>query len=130
MAKKLRVGLIGVGGIAGAHFPGWDASPFAEVVALGDINPETLARVGQQRGIDRLYEDSWELIRQDDIDIIDICTPNAYHAPYAIAALEAGKNVLCEKPLAPTPAEIKKMIAARDKSGKLLMTAQHFHYQG
>ena len=53
MAKKLRVGLIGVGGIAGAHFPGWDASPFAEVVALGDINPETLARVGQQRGIDR-----------------------------------------------------------------------------
>lgn len=130
MAKKLRVGLIGVGGIAGAHFPGWDASPFAEVVALGDINPETLARVGQQRGINRLYEDSWELIRQDDIDIIDICTPNAYHAPYAIAALEAGKNVLCEKPLAPTPAEIKKMIAARDKSGKLLMTAQHFHYQG
>ena len=87
MAKKLRVGLIGVGGIAGAHFPGWDASPFAEVVALGDINPETLARVGQQRGIDRLYEDSWELIRQDDIDIIDICTPNAYHAPYAIAAI-------------------------------------------
>lgn len=130
MAKKLRVGLIGVGGIAGTHFPGWEASPFADVIALGDIDSKTLARVGKQRGINRLYEDSWELIRQDDIDIIDICTPNAYHAPYAIAALEAGKNVLCEKPLAPTPAEIRKMIAARDKSGRLLMTAQHFHYQG
>jgi predicted dehydrogenase len=48
----------------------------------------------------------------------------------SIAALEAGKHVICEKPLAPTPAEVQKMIAARDKSGKLLMTAQHFRFQG
>ncbi|MCY4412748.1 MAG: Gfo/Idh/MocA family oxidoreductase, partial [Caldilineaceae bacterium] len=65
-----------------------------------------------------------------DIDIIDLCVPNMYHAPLAIAALEAGKHVICEKPLAPTPEDIKEMIAARDKSGKQLMTAQHFRFAG
>jgi len=53
-----------------------------------------------------------------------------YHAPQAIAALDAGKHVISEKPLAPTPAEIRQMIAARDRSGKLLMTAQHFRFRG
>ena len=53
-----------------------------------------------------------------------------YHAPLAIAALEAGKHVLCEKPLAPTPQAIREMIAARDRSGKLLMTAQHHRFSG
>jgi hypothetical protein len=53
-----------------------------------------------------------------------------YHTEATVAALKAGKHVLCEKPLAPTPADIKKMIAARDKSGKLLMTAQHFRFDG
>jgi predicted dehydrogenase len=53
-----------------------------------------------------------------------------YHAPQAIAAMEAGKHVLCEKPLAPTPQEIRKMIEARDRSGKKLMTAQHFRFKG
>jgi len=53
-----------------------------------------------------------------------------YHSPLAVAALQAGKHVICEKPLAPTPKDIQKMIAARDKSGKLLMTAQHFRFDG
>ena len=53
-----------------------------------------------------------------------------YHAPLAIAALNAGKHVICEKPLAPTPAEIRRMIAARDRAGALLMTAQHFRFAG
>ena len=58
---------------------------------------------------------------------LGLLTPGAFQA---IAALEAGKHVICEKPLAPTPAGIHQMIAARDKSGKLLMTAQHFRFQG
>jgi predicted dehydrogenase len=71
-----------------------------------------------------------DVITDPDIDIIDICSPNNYHAPQAIAALDAGKHVICEKPLAPTPDEIRQMIAARDRSGKLLMTAQHFRFRG
>lgn len=130
MAKTLKVGVIGVGGIAKTHFPGWEQSPHAELVALSDVVPEVLDRVAEAQGVKLRYEKPEDLIANKDIDIVDICTPNMYHAPLAIAALEAGKHVLCEKPLAPTPADVKKMIAARDKSGKLLMTAQHFRFQG
>src|SRR3569833_127716 len=130
MAETLKVGVIGVGGIARTHFPGWKESPDAELAALADVVPDTLERVGKEQGVSRLYSKPEELIADPDIDIIDICTPNNYHAPLAIAALEAGKHVICEKPLAPGPDAIRDMIAARDKSGKYLMTAQHFRFQG
>ena len=130
MAKTLKVGVIGVGGIAGTHFPGWKESPVAEVVALSDIDAKTLKRVGEAQGVDLLYGNSKDLIANPDIDIVDVCTPNAYHTPLTVASLGAGKHVICEKPLAPAPRDIKKMIEARDKSGKLLMTAQHFRFQG
>lgn len=130
MSNPLKVGVIGVGGIAKTHYPGWKASPYAELFAFADINKEVLMKLGEQEGIERLYQDPQELINDPEIDIIDVCTPNRYHAPLTIAALEAGKHVICEKPLAPTPGEIRQMIAARDKSGKLLMTAQHFRFTG
>jgi predicted dehydrogenase len=130
MAKTLKVGVIGVGGIAGTHFPGWKESPHAEMIAFADVDEKVLHRVADAHGIELRYTNPHDLIANKDIDIVDICTPNRYHAPLAIAALNAGKHVICEKPLAPTPQEIKKMIAARDKSGKLLMTAQHFRFSG
>lgn len=130
VATTLKVGVIGVGGIARTHMPGWAASGHAEVVAGSDINPVALEEWGRLHGVAKLSTDPADLFRDPDIDIIDICTPNMYHAPQAIAALEAGKHVICEKPLAPTPREIRKMIEARDKSGKKLMTAQHFRFKG
>ncbi len=130
MAQKLKVGVIGVRGIANTHFPGWKESPYSEVIALADVDGEVLRRQGEAQGVSLLYEDPRDLIANPDIDIVDICTPNMYHAPLTIAALDAGKHVLCEKPLAPTPDEIRRMIEARDRSGKLLMTAQHFRFDG
>lgn len=129
MAKSLKVGIIGVGGIARTHMPGWMQSEHTEVVAAADISQEIVEAFGKAHGITRLTTDSSELINDPEIDIIDICTPNMYHEALAVAALEAGKHVLCEKPLAPTPQAVQRMIAARDRSGKLLMTAQHqrFH---
>lgn len=127
---SLKVGVIGVGGISGTHFPGWKESPHTEVIALADSFRPNLEKAGAAQGIELLYEDGYDLINNPDIDIVDICTPNAYHTPLAIAALKAGKHVICEKPLAPTPQDIRDMIAARDASGKLLMTAQHFRFQG
>ena len=126
----LKVAVVGVGGIAHTHMPGWQASPDAEVVAGADISAKALEAWGQKYGVSHTTTDYKELLANPDIDIIDICTPNMHHAPIAIAALEAGKHVICEKPLAPTPGEIRKMIAARDKSGKKLMTAQHLTRQG
>lgn len=130
MANKLKVGMIGLGGIAHTHVPGWASSPYAELVAGSDVNAAVFPAWREKHGMTRFYESAAELINDPDIDIIDVCSPNMYHAPQVIAALEAGKHVICEKPLAPTPAEIRQMIAARDHSGKLLMTAQHFRFRG
>jgi predicted dehydrogenase len=130
MTKTLKVAIIGVGGIARTHIPGWEASEYTEVVAGCDINPDILSMWGKAQGVTKLVTDPAELFADPDIDIIDICTPNMYHTPLAVAAMEAGKDVLCEKPLAPTPEDIRKMIAARDSSGRMLMTAQHFRFKG
>lgn len=128
--KTLKVGVIGVGGIAKMHFPGWNNSPHTELVALSDPMGEVLNRVSDAENVALRFENPQDLINHPDIDIIDVCTPNMYHAPLSIAALDAGKHVICEKPLAPTPDDIRRMIEARDKSGKKLMTAQHFRFQG
>ena len=130
MLKKLKVGIIGLGGIAHTHVPGWAASPYAELVAGSDINPLVFPTWREKYGLNCLYENPLDLINDPEIDIIDICTPNMFHMPQTVAALEAGKHVLCEKPLAPTPDEIRLMIAARERSGKLLMTAQHLRFKG
>lgn len=130
MAKILKVGVIGTGGIVNTHMPGWAASGITEVVAGSDVSEEAMTKWGERYGVTRLTTKAEDLINDPDIDIIDICTPNNYHAPLAIAAMKAGKHVICEKPLAPNPQAIREMIAARDESGKLLMTAQHQRFRG
>jgi predicted dehydrogenase len=130
MTKKMKVGFIGMGGIAHTHVPGWNASPYTEVIAGSDVNPAVFPIWREKYGISRFYEKATDLINDPQIDIVDICSPNMFHAEQAVAALLAGKHVLCEKPLAPTPAKIRQMIAARDQAGKMLMTAQHFRFHG
>jgi predicted dehydrogenase len=130
VSKHLKVAVIGTGGISRTHMPGWQASEYAEVVAASDVNSASLETWGKTWGVERLTTEVQEIIEDPKIDIVDICTPNMAHTALVINALEAGKHVICEKPLAPTPAEIRKMIAARDRAGKLLMTAQHFRFKG
>jgi len=126
MADKLRVAVLGL-----AHDHLWgNLKDLAELTAGCDVNGEVLEKWGRERSVKRLYADPGDLFGDPDIDIVDICTPNMYHAPLAIAALEAGKHVICEKPLAPTPEEVRRMMAARDRSGKLLMTAQSMRFGG
>jgi predicted dehydrogenase len=130
VSDRLKVGIIGLGGIANTHVLGWQTSPHTEVVAGSDIRPEVFDTWKQKYGVTRFYEDFKDLLADPDVDIIDICSPNMFHTEQAIAALNAGKHVICEKPLAPAPADIRKMIDARNKAGKLLMTAQHFRFRG
>ncbi len=130
MSKTLKIGVIGTGGIVNTHMPGWAASGITEVVAGSDVSEEAMLKWGERYGVTKLSTKAEDIINDPDIDIIDICTPNNYHAPLAIAAMKAGKNVICEKPLAPNPQAIRDMIAARDESGKLLMTAQHQRFRG
>lgn len=130
MGSSLKVGVIGVGGIAKTHMPGWAASEIAEVVAGSDVVEPVLQQWGDLHGVKKLATDPADLFGDPDIDIIDVCTPNMYHTELVVGALNAGKHVICEKPLAPTPSDIHRMIEARDASGKTLMTAQHFRFRG
>jgi predicted dehydrogenase len=127
--RKLRVGLVGAGGIGrNQHLPGWAKVPFAEVLGLADVSPEALSRAAQIAPGAHTYHDWHELVARDDIDAIDVCTPNRTHSAIVLAALEAGKHVLCEKPLATSAEEVRAMRDAAARAGRLLMAAQHFRF--
>jgi predicted dehydrogenase len=127
--STLKIGIIGIGGIAKTHMPGWQESQHSEVIASSDINETVLKEWGSNYQISRLYNDPYELIEDPEIDVIDICTPNNYHCDLAIKAMEAGKHVICEKPLAPIADQIRSMIKVRDRTNKKLMCAQHFRFR-
>lgn len=130
MNKTLKVGLIGAGGIVrGAHLnPGWLAVPNAEVVAVCDIHEETARKLASDFNIPHAYADFRDLLKLDEIDAVDICTPNKAHTSAVLAALEANKHVLCEKPLAVSTEEILAMREALRKTDRILMTAQHHRF--
>ncbi len=131
MPQKLRIGLIGAGGIMrGCHVPGWKEVPDIELAAVCDINREAATRLAAEHGIPRVCTDFREVMKIKDIDAVDICAPNMVHTPATLAALAAGKHVICEKPLAVTVKEVKQMIAAAAKARKMLMTAQHQRFGG
>lgn len=119
--SKLRIGIIGVGNIAEAHIGGYKANPNVEIAAFCDINEQRLAEKGAKHGVTALYTDVAEMIKAEKLDAVSVCTWNCAHAKCTIAALEAGANVLCEKPMAMNAQEAKAMMDAAQRSGKLLM---------
>ena len=99
---KVRVGVIGCG--AGIfHLEGYEAEPRAEVVALAGLDTDRCQMLASRFGVPRIYREYQELLAQDDIDAVSIAVPNFLHMPVAVAALEAGKHVLIEKPLCVAP---------------------------
>lgn len=131
-AKKLKIGIIGSGGIAqGCHLPGYQALPeLCEVVAVCDVNPETAKKAAEAFNVSKTFSDFHELLALDDIDAVSVTTPNKYHREPTIAALSAGKHVLCEKPLAMDSREAREMCAAAKKSGKILQVALQSRFSG
>lgn len=124
--SKLRVGVIGCGSIARyRHLPEYTANKDAEVVAVCDIKPDRAKKRAQQFGVADIYTDYKELIARKDIDAVSVCTPNYLHAQIAIDALNAGKHVLCEKPLATSKEEAEAMIKAAKDNGKFLMVGHN-----
>lgn len=125
--SPLNIGLIGAGGIVrGAHLkPGWTTVPDCRLLAVCDVNRATAEALARDFNIPHVFTDYRDLLKLKEIDAVDICTPNRVHTPAVLASFQAGKHVLCEKPLAVTTAEIRKMAAAAKKAKKLLMTAQH-----
>ena len=119
--SKLRVAVIGCGGIANSkHFPALkNNADLAEIVAVCDIIEERAQKAAADFcGPDTaVYTDYRELLKDESIEVVHICTPNVSHSEIAIAAFEAKKHVYCEKPMSHSVEEAKKMVAAWKKSG-------------
>ncbi len=99
--EKVRVGVLGAGAWAKfAHIPGYKRDPRCELVAIADPVIERAQEFAAEFGIPNVYGSHAELIAREDIDLVDVCTPSATHFELSWAALEAGKHVLCEKPVA------------------------------
>ena len=127
--KRLRVGVIGLGGIAqGEHLPHWQSSDGAELVAIADVDQTKLQQTASKLGLDRAFTDWRELVRLDDLDIVDVTTPNCFHAPMTLAALEAGKHVLCEKPMATNADDALRMLQAAQRHDRRLMINHHLRF--
>jgi len=124
--SKVNVGMIGCGGIAmGKHLPSLSKVGEAQVVAFFDVSMDRAYEAKNQYGTHdaRVYGDVNELLRDPDVHVVHVCTPNDTHAEISIAALEAGKHVLCEKPMAKTAADARRMLDASERAGKKLSIA-------
>ncbi len=120
--SKIKVAVVGVGSIAESHIASYKANEKVELYAFCDINENTLAAKGEKHGVTRLYTNVNEMLEAlPEIDVVSVCTWNCAHAECTIAALNAGKDVLCEKPMAMNTAEAEAMLAAAKESGKILM---------
>jgi predicted dehydrogenase len=101
-----------------------------EMVAVCDVNPETAKTAAEKYSVGKTYTDYRQLLADPEIDAVSVATPNAYHMQPTIDALQAGKHVLCEKPLAMNAAEARKMCAAARDTGKILQVALQQRFTG
>jgi len=123
--KKIQVGIIGTGFIGPAHIEALRRLPNVEVLALADINQEIADKKAKQLGVPKAFCDYTELLKLDLIESVHICTPNFLHFSIAKKAIEAGKHVICEKPLAISLEEGTELVNLAEKKG--VANAVHFN---
>ena len=122
MEQKIKIALIGAGNIAKTHIRAYKSVPEVEIAAICDINKEVLEATAEEYGIEKKYLSVDELLENEkELDAADVCVWNCNHAKCAIAALNAGLHVLCEKPMAYSVSEAEEMKACAEKNGKILM---------
>jgi predicted dehydrogenase len=113
----IRVGVIGAGFIGPAHIESLRRLGYVEVVALAGSSQESAERKAAELFIPRAYGDFHDLVRDPQVDVVDVSAPNIYHYPAAKAALQAGKHVVCEKPLGMTSQESAELVELAEQSG-------------
>ena len=130
MTKTIKVGIIGAGSIAEwGHIPGYLDQSDVKLIAVCDIVGERARRVAKEVGARHAFEDYQELLRLEEIEAVSVCTPNKFHAPITIAALQAGKHVLCEKPPAMSAGEAQAMVDAARAKDRVLMICLNNRFQ-
>ena len=97
--SKIRIGIIGAGNISNCHIQAYQKNPDVEVYALCDINEKQLNDMAEKYQVKRTFTDVNEMLKLKELDAVSVCTWNSAHASCTIAALNAGKHVLCEKPM-------------------------------
>ena len=126
-ASKRKIGIIGVGFGAQVYLPGLQSEGW-EVVALCSRHRDAATKIAQAAGVPDVHTDALELIARSDLDAVAITTPPGAHAALAIAALQAGKHVLCEKPFALDATQAAAMLAAAQASGRTAMVGHEFRH--
>jgi len=126
LGKKLKVAVIGSGFISNiAHIPAWRSlDKDVEVVAVADVNEGIAKETASRHGIAEYFSDYRLMLDRVNPDIVSVATPNAFHKEPAIASLEAGAHVMCEKPLGINAAQGREMYAAAKRAGKMLFVSQ------
>jgi predicted dehydrogenase len=117
--EPLRIGIIGTGGIGGSHRKAIDAVEGCELVACCDIVEDVAREAAEERGIP-WFKDYQELLALEEVEAVAVCTPHYLHHPMVVAAAQAGKHIICEKPMAMAVRECDEMIAAADQAGVVL----------
>jgi predicted dehydrogenase len=126
MAKRVRFGVMGCGGIGPTHCGAINQIADAELFAVADILPGKAETVGRKYDAERIYGSAEDLLADSEIDVVCICTPSGMHGDGAIAALQAGKHVICEKPMEVSLDRCDAMIRAAQHTGKKLsIISQH-----
>jgi predicted dehydrogenase len=122
-----KIGIIGVGFGAQVHVPGFRSEGW-EVAAICSRSREKAQKAGADAGIDDVYTDPMDVIRRNDLTAVSIITPPGAHHALAIAALKAGKHVLCEKPFALDAKQAREMLDVAEKSRRTVMVAHEFRH--
>ena len=125
---KLRVAVIGTGFVGRVHVENIRRQHDAELIAIADQSEQLATSFGKQLGITRAVGNYNQLLQDPAIDVVHICTPNATHFPIAMAAIKAGKNVICEKPLAMTSEEASQLLSFAQAKGIIHATSYNLRF--
>ena len=128
MSKFLKMGVIGCSGMAEGHMTAIEKNPNAKLIAVCDIDLEKAENSAKKFKVEHFFQDYRDLLAMEELDGVVIVTPDQIHREQAIAALEAGKHVLCEKPLALTREDMEAIVQAAQKSDKKFMVGQICRY--
>lgn len=129
MTDRVGVGVVGLGFVgAGAHLHAFRSLKNASLVAVCDRNEDTLEKRAKRHNVAAKYRDFEKMLQDPNVDAVVVSVPTDLHARMTIAALQAGKHVICEMPFAPNMDDVDKMLAAAKSSGKILMPSLNFRF--
>ena len=130
MAQATKVGIIGAGWPGRKHAEGYQGSGGFSVLAVADLIPSRRRAMMEQFKVQREYAEAENLVADKDIEVVSVCLPNHLHLPVTLAALKAGKHVVCETPPTVNSGEAKKIAAASAKYGKTVLYAMQRRFGG